>query len=60
MSSVWKNSMISFASGAPPETPMRNAAAEPILDLRVDEAVGEAMPHREQGAERRGRPGAAR
>ena len=41
MSAAWKNSAISLASGAPPEIAAR--AAEPILDLGVDEPVGKTM-----------------
>ena len=56
MSSAWKNSAISFASGAPPEMPMPQPAAEPLLHLRVDEPVGEPVPQREPA--RDGRPAA--
>ena len=52
MSSAWKNSPISFASGAPPEMPSAQPAAEPLLHLAVDEPVGEAVLEAQAGGYR--------
>ena len=52
MSIEWKNSAISLASGAPPEIAEPQPAAEPVLDLRVDEPVGEAVLEREPARDR--------
>ncbi len=60
MSSAWKNSMISRASGAPPEFAIRSRPPSRSLDLRVDEPVGEPVPQRSATAEAACPPGGAR
>ena len=52
MSSAWKNSRISTASGAPPETARRRRPPSRCLHLRVHEAVGETVLDREPTRDR--------
>ena len=52
MSSAWKNSRISTASGAPPETPRRRRPPRRCLHLRVHEPVGETVLGREATRDR--------